>query len=363
MDRQESIWTRRNNLSNLSLSTPNNSSSDNSTTTPRDFSSLARRNGGGPSSSHGSRAANPFSATTPGGGLTSPTSAGGANQFGLGSGAFASFGSAKTPKSQGNPFEQAMGAVGAKTPSTEKTAKEAMLRSSASKPSMGSIAEISAQQQGDSMPAAHSLRDTWIFWFRPPITKANGYIEYDKTLHPMMAVKTVEEFWVAYAHLKRPSTLPTVSDYHLFKKGIRPIWEDDENKLGGKWVLRLKKGIADRYYEDLLMACVGDQFGEDAGDEVCGVVLSMRNGEDVLSIWTRSTGSKVLKIRETMRRVLNCPSETRIEFKSHDASMQQRSAIDEMRREKAAQNHHGEKRSHNNNNNKARQPQDEQQRS
>ncbi|KAF3056274.1 Eukaryotic translation initiation factor NCBP [Daldinia childiae] len=351
MDRQESIWTRRNNVTNLSLSTP--SQSDNSTT-PRDFSSLARRNG--TTSSHGR--SNAFGATTPGGTLTSPTSAGGANQFGLGSGAFASFGSAKTPKSQGNPFEQAMGAVGAKTPSSEKTAKEAM-RSTTGKPSMGSISETSAQHA--SAASTHPLRDTWVFWYRPPITKANGYIEYDKTLHAMMSVKTVEEFWLAYSHLKRPSSLPTVSDYHFFKKGIRPIWEDDENKLGGKWVLRLKKGVADRYYEDLLMACVGDQFGDET-DELCGVVLSMRNGEDVLSIWTRSTGQKVLKIRETMRRVLNCPPETRIEFKSHDASMQQRSAIDEMRREKAAQNHHSDKRTHNNNN-KNRQLQDEQQRS
>ncbi|KAI1661219.1 translation initiation factor eIF4e [Daldinia decipiens] len=351
MDRQESIWTRRNNVTNLSLSTP--SQPDNSTT-PRDFSSLARRNG--TTSSHGR--SNAFGATTPGSTLASPTSAGGANQFGLGSGAFASFGSAKTPKSQGNPFEQAMGAVGAKTPSSEKTAKEA-IRSTAGKPSMGSISETNTQQ--GSAASTHPLRDTWVFWYRPPITKANGYIEYDKTLHAMMSVKTVEEFWLAYSHLKRPSSLPTVSDYHFFKKGIRPIWEDDENKLGGKWVLRLKKGVADRYYEDLLMACVGDQFGDEA-DELCGVVLSMRNGEDVLSIWTRSTGQKVLKIRETMRRVLNCPLDTRIEFKSHDASMQQRSAIDEMRREKAAQNHHSDKRTHNNNN-KNRQLQDEQQRS
>ncbi|KAI0011083.1 translation initiation factor eIF4e [Xylariaceae sp. FL0662B] len=345
MDRQqESIWTRRSNLSNLSLSTP---SQADSSSTPRDFSSLARRNGG--TSAHGRSNPNPFSSTTPGGGLTSPTSAGGANQFGLGSGAFASFGSAKTPKTPGNPFDQAMGAVGAKVPATEKSTKVAT-----NKPSMGSIAETGAQQS--STPSAHALRDTWVFWYRPPITKANGYIEYDKTLHSMMTVKTVEEFWVAYSHLKRPSTLPTVSDYHLFKKGIRPIWEDDENKHGGKWILRLKKGIADRYYEDLLMACVGDQFGDEA-DEVCGVVLSMRNGEDVLSIWTRSTGQKVLKIRETMRRVLCCPADTRIEFKSHDASMQQRSAIDEMRREKAAQSH-GDKRS--THHNKPRQSQDDQ---
>ncbi|KAI1338990.1 translation initiation factor eIF4e [Xylariaceae sp. FL0016] len=347
MERQDSLWSRRNNAANLSLST-GGPATDN--TTPRDFSSLSRRNGG--SSSHGR--SNPFGATTPGGGLASPTSAGGSNAFGLGSGAFASFGSAKTPKTTGNPFDTAMGTIGVKTPSTEKSSKDALRSAAMGRPSMGSISETTAQQPSSS---AHPLRNTWVFWYRPPITKANGYIEYDKTLHAMMAVKTVEEFWQAYRHLKRPSQLPTVSDYHLFKSGIRPIWEDDENKHGGKWILRLKKGIADRYYEDLLMACAGDQFGDET-DELCGIVLSMRNGEDVLSIWTRSTGQKVLKIRETMRRVLNYPPETRLEFKSHDASMQQRVAIEESRREKAAHNHHGDKR-----HNKARQQMQEDQRS
>ncbi|KAI1108492.1 translation initiation factor eIF4e [Nemania sp. NC0429] len=332
MDKQDSIWTRRNNTSsNLSLKTAG--SPDN--TAPRDFSSLSRRNGG--TSSHGRP--NAFAPTTPGA-LASPTSAGGANQFGLGSGAFASFGSAKTPKASANPFEQAMGAVGAKAPSTEKSAKETVRPVASSKPSMSSIAETAMQT---STTSSHPLRDTWVFWYRPPITKANGYIEYDKTLHAMMSVKTVEEFWLAYSHLKRPSSLPTVSDYHLFKEGVRPIWEDEENKHGGKWILRLKKGIADRYYEELILACVGDQFGDES-DELCGVVLSMRNGEDVLSIWTRNTGQKVLKIRETMRRVLKCPNDTRIEWKSHDTSMQQRSMIEESRREKA---HHSDKRPHN----------------
>ncbi|KAI1367585.1 translation initiation factor eIF4e [Xylaria arbuscula] len=346
MDRQESIWTRRNNSTssaagNLSLGTTG--SADN--TTPRDFSSLSRRNGG--TSSHGR--SNPFAPTTPGA-LASPTSAGGANQFGLGSGAFASFGSAKTPKTSANPFEQAMGAVGAKTPSAEKS-KEALRSTTIGKPSMGSISETGQQA---SAASSHTLRDTWVFWYRPPITKANGFIEYDKTLHPMMAVKTVEDFWLAYSHLKRPSSLPTVSDYHFFKDGVRPIWEDEENKHGGKWILRLKKGVADRYYEDLLMACAGDQFGDES-DELCGIVLSMRNGEDVLSIWTRNTGQKVLKIRETMRRVLRCPADTKIEWKSHDASMQQRTLIEESRREKA-HNHHNDKRTHN----KTRQTQEEQ---
>jgi hypothetical protein len=90
--------------------------------------------------------------------------------------------------------------------------------------------------------------------------------------------------------------LPSVSDYHIFKKGIRPVWEDKENRKGGKWIVRLKKGVADRYWEDLLLAIVGDQFAE-AGDEVCGAVLSVRTGEDVLSVWTRIDGGRNIKIR------------------------------------------------------------------
>jgi translation initiation factor 4E len=121
-------------------------------------------------------------------------------------------------------------------------------------------------------------------------------MEYEKTLHAMAGFENVEDFFTVYKHLKRPSTLPLVSDYHIFKKGIRPVWEDEENKKGGKWIVRLKKGVADRYWEDLLFAIIGDQFAE-ASEEVCGAVLSVRNGEDILSIWTRNDGGRVLKIR------------------------------------------------------------------
>jgi translation initiation factor 4E len=30
-------------------------------------------------------------------------------------------------------------------------------------------------------------------------------------------------------------------DYSLFKKGIRPMWEDDANKRGGRWLINLTK--------------------------------------------------------------------------------------------------------------------------
>ena len=130
-------------------------------------------------------------------------------------------------------------------------------------------------------------------WYRPPTSKN---ADYEKSIKALASFSTVESFWAVYTHLKRPSTLPSVSDYHIFKKGVRPVWEDEENKRGGKFVVRLKKGVADRYWEDLLLAIVGDQFGE-AGEEVTGAVLSVRSGEDVLSVWTKLDGGKNIRIR------------------------------------------------------------------
>ena len=34
--------------------------------------------------------------------------------------------------------------------------------------------------------------------------------------------------------------LSSHSDFHLFKVGIKPMWEDEANKCGGKWIVRLR---------------------------------------------------------------------------------------------------------------------------
>lgn len=207
----------------------------------------------------------------------------------MGSGAFASFGSStKTPRTPGTSLD-----LGVATPSAvEKKEREANKDPSAAnvktKASASSLVSKSSASSSD-----HPLKSTWIVWYRPPTSK---YSDYEKSTIALAHFATVEAFWLVYTHLKRPSTLPSVSDYHIFKKGIRPVWEDEENKRGGKWILRLKKGVSDRYWEDLLLAIVGDQFAE-AGEEVCGAVLSVRTGEDVLSIWTRIDGGRNIKIR------------------------------------------------------------------
>ncbi|KAF9918493.1 Eukaryotic translation initiation factor 4E type 2 [Linnemannia zychae] len=166
----------------------------------------------------------------------------------------------------------------------------------------------------------HPLHFNWVFWFmhRAPGSKI---LNYESSMKKIATFGSVEDFWAVYSHLKRPHELPNVSDYHLFKQGVRPVWEDATNINGGKWIVRLKKGLASRYWENLIMAVIGDQF--DVGSEICGVVLSIRGGEDILSLWNQSAheGRINLKIRDTMKRVLNLPAETVMEYKTHNDAL------------------------------------------
>ncbi|KAI8604851.1 translation initiation factor eIF 4e-like domain-containing protein [Dissophora ornata] len=172
----------------------------------------------------------------------------------------------------------------------------------------------------------HPLHFNWVFWFmhRAPGSKI---LNYESSMKKIATFGSVEDFWAVYSHLRRPHELPHVSDYHLFKQGVRPVWEDATNINGGKWIVRLKKGLASRYWENLVVAVIGDQF--DVGSEICGIVLSIRGAEDILSIWNQSAheGRINLKIRDTMKRVLNLPADTIMEYKTHNDALKDNSSF------------------------------------
>ena len=84
------------------------------------------------------------------------------------------------------------------------------------------------------------------------------------------------------------------------------------NLSGGKWIIRLRKGVADRLWEDLVLALVGDQFagvgGPDSDAElpdICGATISVRQNEDIVSVWNRVEADQ--KLRERIRWVLCAP--------------------------------------------------------
>mmetsp|Transcript_72833 Transcript_72833/g.161836 ORF Transcript_72833/g.161836 Transcript_72833/m.161836 type:complete len:190 (-) Transcript_72833:342-911(-) len=169
----------------------------------------------------------------------------------------------------------------------------------------------------------HPTQHAWTFTYFKKVANKS----YEDSTFTMGTARTVEDFWRLYVHLRRPvDERPTVCDYHVFREGIKPMWEDENNVNGGKWIVRLRKGLAARYWEDILLAILGGQFR--VGDEICGIVLSVRYQEDILSIWNRSADSRrtCMQIKETMRTVMDMPIDVMMEYKKHTDSMRDNSS-------------------------------------
>jgi translation initiation factor 4E len=148
-----------------------------------------------------------------------------------------------------------------------------------------------------------------------------NYESYENTIKKVATFSTVEEFWVAYSHVMRPNKLSHGCDYHVFRTGIRPLWEDEQNRQGGKWVIRVKKNATCKLWEDLLLAVIGQVFC--LPDEINGCVLSVRSHEDVISLWNSHSEVNIgyNQISQTLREVMGVPPSYPLRYKKHATSL------------------------------------------
>ena len=75
------------------------------------------------------------------------------------------------------------------------------------------------------------------------------------------------------------------------------MWEDEKCKDGGRWILKVPKAYSNKFWEDLLLAMIGEQFRTE--DEILGLVISLRPHQDTISLWHKS--GKDQKIIDTIR--------------------------------------------------------------
>ena len=141
--------------------------------------------------------------------------------------------------------------------------------------------QVTVFHDPENFNVKHPLMHEWTLWFtKPPSGKVtlSHTLYHDPGSHAdlhkgdnwndllkeVVTFDSVEEFWGVYVSLpclgtlnqntqpsltlplhKQNNITPTSelalkSDYHLFKKGIRPEWEDSQNKHGGRSPLHIE---------------------------------------------------------------------------------------------------------------------------
>lgn len=140
-------------------------------------------------------------------------------------------------------------------------------------------------------PDPVKLNARWTMWFdNPRLSDPNK--DWKDNLTNCGTFDTIENFWRIFNNLKPASQLSVNSNYHVFREGVIPMWEDPANKEGGKFVLTMpkkdsKSGRCDEWWLFTVLAIIGETLDLD-GDEVCGAVVSIRKNQDRIALWLKS---------------------------------------------------------------------------
>ncbi|KAG0437348.1 Eukaryotic translation initiation factor NCBP [Dictyocoela muelleri] len=144
--------------------------------------------------------------------------------------------------------------------------------------------------------------------------------DFKSLLKHVCTITTVENLSFFLRHLCPIDDLPCITDINIFKEGIQPLWEDENNICGGKWIMKIKKEVAQRLFERLLVRMAARPF---ENFDINGIVLSVRYRHAILAIWTRDTSNdeSYINIVDEIKKTIGVDFFLNIEYKDNDESI------------------------------------------
>ena len=109
--------------------------------------------------------------------------------------------------------------------------------------------------------------------------------------------------------------MPYGTHMHLFKTGIKPVWEDPAFVNGCQLEIKSQKQQTSKFWEDLILAMMGEQFEEE--NFIAGMVMKLKPQFDKIAIWMvdasnekaiKSVKDKVIEILQVEEAVVEYAS-------------------------------------------------------
>ena len=168
------------------------------------------------------------------------------------------------------------------------------------------------------------LGNKFAFWFRISEevlknqipNKALDTNEYESQVKKIAEFDTIEDFWSIFQHLQKPDNCKQGIEFQLFKEPIKPMWEDEYNKNGGKLTLKLNKQYTTIIWEEIILAIIGGILPKEINEIINGVVFSSKKEFNTIQLWFKIYNkTSNAELEQCIRDLIQIPAEVPLEIK------------------------------------------------
>lgn len=156
-----------------------------------------------------------------------------------------------------------------------------------------SLSSIEAVTYEEAAQQILPLKYKWIVWEQ--IVPTPDKVEYSNFTKDIAGFESVQEFWQLWNSLPQPSELLSnkrmvrdstasepVDAIMIFKDGVKPLWEDPLNTIGGHFEFKFRPNAiaaaqVDEYWNNLVLGLIGQTIepaemitGVRLVDKLCG---------------------------------------------------------------------------------------------
>ncbi|KAI5949054.1 hypothetical protein KGF57_004884 [Candida theae] len=142
-------------------------------------------------------------------------------------------------------------------------------------------------------------------------------------------IASIEQMWTMLTSIKTSFNLNVGTEFLIFKIGVNPVWEDPLNAKGGRWIFRFSRRTQDYHHSskrnvatdgpsaqlsvekmrkrsaliwerivikiltgNFIPATHAPDLQNVLNNDICGIVLSVRKEEDIISVWNSNLNFK-----------------------------------------------------------------------
>ena len=152
------------------------------------------------------------------------------------------------------------------------------------------------------------LSDTWAVW---------AEMRAESGMEVIFEFDTMRKFHSGWKDLQERRAVSRDRSVCVFRKGVRPVWEDERNKNGGKFLIGIPQASMEYTLDCWFTLVTGITCERFSGcHNLMGAVLNLRAWGSMVTLWNReSTDFKqIYKVKKKLKKLFELP---KIKYQAH----------------------------------------------